>query len=180
MKTLNTYKFISILLLSNLIFSTIGSHLLYKIIEKKVKTEIKSKILSGEFTKQYKTKILTYNEFLNLNWENHKEFIINKNIYDVVNIEFNLDNIKITYFLDVKESKLRQNYFTFLSSYLNKNKESKNLLFNFIEIILAKYVLNKFNFKLIFDYNTLKYIKINYILNSIYLEIPNPPPQFNS
>ncbi len=180
MKIVFLNKFISILLLANLLFSTIGSHVIFKYLEHNLKKEIKKTLLSGKYKKDYKITNFTYQEFLNLEWEHSKEFVLGNNIYDVVSIDLHLDYIQVIYYQDIKESNLRQNYSKLLNSYLTKNNESKNLLFNFIEILIAKYIINYFNYHLLLDINLIKYIYLNNILNYIYIEIPNPPPRINS
>jgi hypothetical protein len=177
MKVNIIYKLISFLLVNILILSSVSSHLVFKYLEKQIKKEIKSKLLSGDFTKEYLYSTMSYDDFYKLNWENYKEFILDKNIYDLVSVEYFLDYVKVEYYLDIKETNLRQNYFSYLSSYLSENADSKNLFLNFIEIILAKYILKNHYFTLIFDYFSIKTYNIQQNFNSIYLEIPNPPPQ---
>lgn len=171
------YKLISSLLVSILLFSSVSSHLVFKYLEKQIKKEIKSKLLSGEFIKEYQYSTMTYDDFFNLNWENYKEFISGNNIYDVVSVDYYLDYVEVVYYLDIKESKLRQNYFSYISSYLSENADSSNLIFNFIEIILAKYIINFLFIDSIKLVNKIKYLnKASALIYNI-CEIPNPPPQ---
>lgn len=172
-------KITSIIIIIQILFSTTGSYLLFKIFEKQVKKEIKSKIIRGEFESEYLTYYFSYEEFLQLEWENNKEFFIGENIYDIISVKFSSNNIKVICYLDIKESNLRQNFAQFFNFHLNSDNNTKNLIFNYIEILSFKFIMKKlyFNFYLneIFDFSNNKAFPLVYH----FIEFPTPPPKFS-
>lgn len=172
-------KIVSTIIILQILFSTTGSYLLFKIFEKQVKKEIKLKIISGNFESEYLTYHFTYEEFLQLEWENNKEFFIGENIFDVINVKFSSNYIKVICYLDIKESNLRQNFAQFLNSHLNSDNNTKNLIFNYIEVLSFKFILQKFDFNSIlnkiFDYSNNKTFSLVYHFK----DSPTPPPKFS-
>lgn len=164
------------MMLINILLTNIGSHLFFKLLEKKIKNEIKTQILTFDYRITYLDLYFEYEEFIDLNWENSHEFILNNNIYDVKIIKFDLDKILVKCYLDHKETNLRKNYFQFLNNYLDNKEKSNNIIFNILDLLLNKYI---FAIPLYFNDNQFvninRFIEIENILNR-FIEVRTPPP----
>lgn len=149
--------------------------MLYKWMGYKIKSEIKNNIISGEFDKNLQLISFDYNEFINLEWENSNEFINEVGIYDVINIDFTLDKVNITCYLDIKETAFRNNYYNYFKKFTQQESNTKSLLFNYIDFILSKYINKSIQYKFQFLFNILK--SISHTDNNIEMYYsPNSPP----
>jgi len=171
-------RLMAFLLLGNLLFSSVGNHLLFKWMGSKIKSEIKSRLIFGEFYKKFELISFDYDEFMNLEWENPSEFINETGIYDVISIDFSIDKVNILCYLDIKETVFRSNYFNYFKKFTQKESNTKSLLFNFIDFIYSKYINKSIQFEIVFTFNILKAINISFNNIEMYYSPNSPPPNF--
>ena len=169
-------KLTSLILIFQILFSLVGSHLLYNIFENQIKKIIRIEIASGRLTKDYLQFRFDFEEFICLEWENEKEFFIGSNIYDVVESKICANYIEVICYLDWKESDLRLNY-TSLLNQLPKSSNFYNSIFSIVQNIFLKFYFQKqtlcFDVKLPFNFSYHFIPKLLSFCN----EFPTPPPE---
>lgn len=175
-----------IFLVSVLLHQSVGYAIGFLVLRGFIKTEIKE-IICKLNSKEIKNFEFTKNEFENLSWLDENEFVLNGNLYDVVEIRISpnekLLNRKscqeqicekkiIRCYFDTKETKL-------ISDFQSKNKHKKTE--NNIKFSLPNSVCNIpqsiVKYTLCSD-KTLVYPNINQRFSSnFFCEITTPPPE---
>jgi len=154
-----------------LLYQAAGYSLEFLILRGFVRNEV-HKILEKLKPKEITTLELTNHEFNNLNWLDEKEFSLNGNLYDVVEIKNSLNKKIIYCYLDKKESKL-------LSEFNSENKretEQHKIKFS-LPNIYCNIPQSTFSWAL-YGVHKLQYHTLNQsFISNNFSEIISPPPE---
>lgn len=164
-------KLISILILIILIFNIGGYYFCFKILQYKIRCEIKNKILKNVKDQELCLIIINKDNKSDITWyENNKEFKYQGQMYDVVRIK-NYNNEKCYYCInDKKEKQLLTNYYKNINLKKNIERKIKNI-FN------VKYVLRQCTLKNKSIIINRSFSEIVFIYKSNILDIFPPPPK---
>lgn len=168
---------LSFILLLLLVFFSLTNYLGYRIIQKKIRSEVKHKIKSGISDKELIKFSFSKSEYEKIKWTKDDEFIFDGHFYDVVSNINSGNNIILKVFGDFQEEELFKDLDKITKGEVTGNRGEKSL--KLIKGLCSiKYICNPYtNFKINFTDLSPKLFPFNLKWGDSIIETISPPPQ---
>lgn len=117
-------------------------------------------------------------EFENLHWKNHKEFVLNNKMYDIISTEdLGTDSVRISCINDKKEATLFAN----LADHIDQNSDLTNtgkpISKVLLKLLKIEGLLNKEENCVLLTALEIPYMKHNSRIVSEFINVNTPPPR---
>ncbi len=164
-------KYISLFLLSGILFGSSGYYLYFKYLQYNIKHRIKKEIKSGIYQNRLTVFVVPASETDGIEWvKRNEEFKYKECLYDVVKTEV-LNGKKYIYCInDSKENEL-------ITGFLRNSKRRNKILLRLIRILSNKYIVSGYTGITVDIVSCFRFNEYRKIYYPRTVDIPSPPPK---
>lgn len=171
-------RFLTVFLLSSLIFPLTGSIIYFKFQSSKIKRAVKHQIIEGIDKSELVLLSFSEQERVKLNWKHSKEFEYKNEMYDIVYTEYSNDTTHYWCWWDFKETELNKQLNKVVLHILGQNPGRKNEIDRVFLFYKTLFISIENQLNPITLVSIIKIMIDDFSINSLSYPPKIPPPKF--